>query len=159
MHEDFTPGILPSSYACLVEAINNDPPKGDIKLALDTLVMSVTWLGGAAWSDEHLGRCLAWANLAGFPECVALGPMAIPVIVSSYRFGIRGGCIPNSELIRKWVGVPANELWHLGNTVAWVAPLMQRYGVTDYENLSYRDWVSEDSIKTGLFKLMCRVRS
>lgn len=138
----------PIEYEACQRAIEVDPPtKQEVILALQTLHMTATVLGGPAWSDELLGRLLAWSWLAGFPECCVLNTgMATTLIVASYRFGIRGGNVPDLELMQKWVGPPFRELRRQGAKTKWLPALMDRYRVTGWEKLNYQEWVGDEDV-------------
>lgn len=143
---------LPPNYAKMVEAINCDPPSGRVKEALELQIMGVCFLNGPAWNDEHLGRLLAWAMLAGFPECSTTEPMSTIVLLASYRFAIRGGCVPDFEQMETWFIPYVRELWQNQERTSWLPALMDRYGVTGWEKIKYREW-HPDLLRRGLFSI------
>ena len=135
-------GSLPKEYHRMRETVANDPPQDpELKGAVDLLFMSVSWLGGPAWSDDHLGQVLAWSMLLGFPEpCTLNKVLHVMVLLASYRFGIRCGCVPDIELMRKHYIPFVKELWTNGKETPWVGALAKRYGFKLCGHWNYREW-------------------
>lgn len=149
-------GKLPDKYKAMFAAVENDPPSGMLAEALEAYRMSVSWLTGPAWTDRNLAQCLAWSLLAGFPECCVLGPMNIPILIASYRFCIRGGCVPDVALFHELILPLANELQIKGKDTPWLPALMERYRVTGWEKLDYVEWVRPDELPKAMQTLMRR---
>ncbi len=94
-------------------------------------------IGLRPWSDELLGRLLAFASATGFPEFTVTGPMQSVLMVAAYRFNIEGGHVPNVALMNQWYYPPRRELKRLGAKTPWLPALAQRYGVTNLQQLDY----------------------
>jgi hypothetical protein len=136
-NKDFPP--LPKEYETMEYALAIDPPakNGEVKAALDVYTMAVAYIGAPAWSDNLIGRCFATAICNGFPEFTVLTPMRVPLLVGSYRFGIRGGCVPDFALIRKFVVPYTQEMARYKKKTPWLKDLMQRYNITGWEQMPF----------------------
>lgn len=133
---------LPDDYKRMAKLMSDDPPQNDdVKGALDTLIMTVTWFGAPAWSDTHLGHVLAWSMLSGFPECCVMSKaIYVTLSVAQYRFGIRGGNPPDIELMQREFYPAVQELHALGDECPWLDALMERYHTNWPKGMNYKEW-------------------
>lgn len=99
------------------------------------------------WSDELLGKLLAWATATGFLECTTQEPMHAVLMVAAKRFKIEGGEVPNMERLAAFYYPRLRELQRLKADTPWLPALMERYHLTDWRTLDY-GWA--DDIVTAL---------
>jgi hypothetical protein len=101
-------------------------------------------VGHPIYSDELLGRVLAWACLSGFCEaCVLNKALHAVVMIAARRFGIEGGHVPDVEKMDRSWRPAMRELERDGKDTPWLRPLMARYKVAGWERLNYREWSPE----------------
>lgn len=142
---------MPDKYLRMYRNYLADPyPKGsEMDRATEMYFMSVAFLGGPAWSDAVICQSLAFAIMRGWPECCVLSPMRIPIMLGSYRFGLRGGCTPNLALFIQMVSPYCADLYWEGPKAEWLPALMERYNVTGWEKdtadprSGYREWCDD----------------
>ena len=101
------------------------------------------------WSDELLGKLLAWATATGFLECTTQEPMHAVLMIAAKRFKIEGGEVPNMERIAAFYYPRLRELQRLKADTPWLPALMERYHLTDWRTLDYG---CADDIVTALDK-------
>lgn len=82
------------------------------------------------WSQELLGRVLAYMTLSGGDEmCVLnLGFNAI-IQIAQREFAILGGCVPDIEKLRRFYWPRVYELGMQGKTCPWIKDLCERYKI------------------------------
>lgn len=143
--------LVPEKYRNMYAAIKNDPPKGNLALALDMYMMAVIYLGSPPWGDETLSKCLAFGIARGWPEGITIGPMCTPVLVASYRWSLRGGCQPDLAGLIENVSPWLQDLYWEGPKAKWMPALMERYGTVGWEEshdpnnplAGYRVWIDK----------------
>jgi hypothetical protein len=94
-------------------------------------------IGLRPWSDDHLGKLLAFASATGFPEFTVTGAMQGVLMVAAYRFNIEGGHVPDVALMNKWYYPRRRELTRLGAKTPWLPAIADRYGITNLQQLDY----------------------
>jgi hypothetical protein len=94
-------------------------------------------IGKPPWSDEHLGKLLAWASATGFRECTVVRPLHDVLMVAAARFGIQGGRRPNVELMQKYYDPRLKEIKALKAETPWLPALMERYKVEGWQNYDF----------------------
>lgn len=94
-------------------------------------------VGLRTWSDEWLGKVLAFATATGFPEFAVTSSMQGVLRVAGYRFGLEGGRIPNIALMAEVYYPRLRELRAIGPKATWVREVVERYHITDWEKLDY----------------------
>lgn len=94
-------------------------------------------VGLKTWSDDWLGKVLAFASATGFQEFTVNGPMQGVLKVAGYRFGLEGGRVPNVELMNEVFYPRLRELTVIGAKATWVREVAERYHITDWEKLDY----------------------
>jgi len=103
-------------------------------------------IGQPMWSNELLGKLMAWAVATGFRECTTQAPMFQVLMVARERFGIEGGVSPNLPLLRRFYEPRLSELRIHREKTPWLPELMERYKVEGWETYDYH-WA--DDIKIG----------
>jgi hypothetical protein len=137
---------LPEKFAYLNEVVAMDgifdhkSEPSEFAQALDLYLMTLSYFGGGAWSDETLAQALAWGWMAGFTEASVLSGIRIPILVASYRFAIRGGCVPRFDLMQELLSPKLRDLYSFGAKTPWLPALMERYSITHWETINYREW-------------------
>jgi hypothetical protein len=105
-------------------------------------------IGLRPWSDEFLGKLLAFAAATGFPEFTVGRPMQDVLMVAAYRFGLEGGRVPDVALMNKCYYPRLRELTQLGAKTPWLPAVAERYGITDWSRLEYEpDFTSRKARK------------
>lgn len=94
------------------------------------------------WSDELLGKLLAWNSATGFLECATREPMHSVLMIAAKRFNIEGGAVPNIERMNKYYWPRLRELQQHKAKTPWLPALMERYHVSDWQKLDY-SWADE----------------
>jgi len=102
------------------------------------------FIGHPMYSDEFLGRVLAFACLSGFCEACVLNPALNAVLqIAQRRFKIMGGCVPDIEKMRQHWDNAMAELFEHGKDTPWLKPMMERYKITGWETLNFQEWAPE----------------
>lgn len=104
--------------------------------AVDLYVMTEA-IGGKAWSDDLLGKLLAWAHVTGFMECTVQAPIYEILMVAAHRFNIEGGKVPRFDLLSQFYTPRVKELQQMKTKTPWLPDLMERYKVTNWERMEY----------------------
>jgi len=101
-------------------------------------------IGHPIYSDEFLGRVLAWACLSGFCEpCVLNHALNSVILIAARRFALEGGRVPDTEKMSRYWRPAMAELTEQGVKTQWLKPLMDRYKITGWEKLNYKEWAPE----------------
>jgi hypothetical protein len=111
-------------------------------------------IGHPMYSDEHLGRVLAWACLSQWCEATVLNKALLPVLViAARRFKIQGGWTPDRQkLVSHWVKA-MRELGGQGARTEWLAKLMERYKIdSGWERIPYAEHFRDEYARTQLFE-------
>lgn len=119
------PTIGRPGFEAYNRAVVIDPPTNPQLIeALDLYAMTWNHLNGGAWSDDTLGKVMAFAWMSSFCEaCVLNQGLWVVIMVASYRFGIRGGGIPDTALMAKWMGQPIVDI--ALRTAPWLLSLIE----------------------------------
>lgn len=151
---------LPPEYEYLREVISHGAPmEGELRDALDIYLMSLSLLGSGAWGDEHLGQCLAWGWMTAFNEACVLSSLRVSLVIASYRFAIRGGCLVQWDLFRKWVSPRVRELWALGAETPWLPALMEKYKIEHWRKINYREWCDPEMMEKAIVRVDITART
>lgn len=153
------PVALPGQYRYMADLCEGETVESPIREALELYFTSVTYLNGPPWKDSLLGETLAWSFMAGFPEvCVLHNGMNVILRVGTFRFGIRGASIPQFDLLKQCFTPKARDLYSRGAECEWLPPLMDRFGINDWDTLDYREW-EPNLMEQGLFKVPITART
>ncbi len=94
------------------------------------------------WSDELLGKLLAFAAATCFPPCTVTEPMVTVLLIAGKRFGIEAGQIPDKELMAKHFLPRLKEIKQWKAKTPWLPALMERYHVVDWMAYDY-SWADD----------------
>ena len=138
MHTEASPpASLPLQYHIAWRAWKSNPPALLEHIqAMDLYMMTLQVFGSGAWSDTHLAEVLAWGQATNFMECCVLNrPLNSVIMVASFRFGIRGGCMPDLEAMEKLLWPKLAEIKEKGVETPWLPELMARYHITGWKKM------------------------
>lgn len=102
-------------------------------------------IGAPMWSDDLLGKLMAFATATGYPPCTAQRPMFDVLMVAADRFNIKSGAKPNQQLMKEHYLPRLKEIKELKAETPWLPQLMERYHVQDWQ---YFDYGWAEDIKT-----------
>jgi hypothetical protein len=94
------------------------------------------------WSDELLGKLLAFSAATGFPPCTMQEPMTTVLQIAAKRFGVEGGTKPNKELMDEHYLPRLKEIKQQKTKTSWLPELMKRYHVKNWRVLDY-SWAED----------------
>jgi hypothetical protein len=96
--------------------------------------------GKGTYSDEFLGRILAFGEMSGWPEPFVLNHMLNAVTqVAQRRYMIYGGGRPNIELLRAYFYPACVQLCKEQSDCAWAKEIAERYNMVKWEKLPFRE--------------------
>lgn len=147
---------LPPEWEYLREIIEHEYAiRGIIRDALEMYCMTIAMFGSPMWSDRRLAETLAWGYMAGFPECTALsGALNVVLTVATFRFGIRGGCMPRLDLLEEHVAPRVRELALQGQNTPWLDAWLKSFHLdeSEWRKIDFSLW-EPDVLTKGIFKI------
>jgi len=129
--------------------VNELDPTSDPLIQLSEAFDSI---GHPMYSDEFLGRVMAFACLSEFCEATVLNHALNSVLqLAARRFKMQGGCVPTAEGLQAWITATC-ELGATGAKTPWLAGLMKRYRIDDgWQKIPYAEHFKQFA-NTPLFR-------